>query len=176
MRLDPERTALVLIDLMPRIIGMETAPYSGDAVLANCLRLADAFQAVYAPVVSVRVERPNTRQQPEGSELVPAILERSDVEVVKRSWGAFYKTNLHAVLQARGIRTIVFGGIATNMGVESTVRAAADYGYKLVLVEDAMTGADAAAHKFAIDYVFPKLGTVTSTDKVLAELGSPPPG
>jgi len=105
---------------------------------------------------------------------VPAVVERSDVEVVKRSWGAFYGTNLHAVLQARGIRTIVLGGIATNMGVESTARAAADYGYKLVFVEDAMTGADADAHKFAIGYVFPKLGTVMSTDKVLAELGTPP--
>src|SRR4029453_11981171 len=111
--------------------------------------------------VSVGVERPNMAKQPPGSELVPAVAERSDVEVVKRSWGAFYGTNLNAALGARGVKTIVRGGIATNMGLESTARAAADYGYQLVFAEDAMTGLDSDAHKFAVDYIFTRLGTVT---------------
>lgn len=175
MSLDPERTALVLIDLMPRIIGQQTAPHSGETVLAGCLKMADAFRAVYAPVVTVRVERPDVARQPAGSGLVPAVAERSDVEVVKRSWGAFYGTNLNAALQARGIKTIVLGGIATNMGVESTARAAADHGYRLVFVEDAMTGTDSDAHKFAVDYVFTKLGTVVGVTDVLAAIGAAKP-
>src|SRR5262245_34844798 len=170
VKLDPERTALVLVDLMPRIVGLQTAPHSGESVLAGYLRMADAFRAVYAPVVSVRVERPNVAKQPPGSELLPALAERSDVEVVKRGWGAFYGTNLNAALGARGIKTIVLAGIATNMGVESTARAAADHGYRLVFVEDAMTGLDSDAHKFAVDYIFTRLGTVTGVDEVIAAL------
>jgi nicotinamidase-related amidase len=100
VKLDPGRTALVLVDLMPRIVGLQTAPHSGDTVLAGCLRMADAFRAVYAPVVTVRVERPNVAKQPPGSELVPAVAERGDVEVVKRSWGA-YGTNLNAAWGTR---------------------------------------------------------------------------
>jgi nicotinamidase-related amidase len=64
----------------------------------------------------------------------------------------------------------VLGGIATNMGVESTGRAAADHGYRLVFVEDAMTGLDPDAHKFAVDYIFSRLGTVTGVDEVIAAL------
>src|SRR5262245_31147298 len=118
VKLDAERTALVLVDLMPRIVGLKAAPHAGDPVLAGCLRMADAFRAVYAPVVTVRVERPNVDKQPPGSELVPTVAERSDVEVVKRSWGAVYGTNLNAARGARGIKTIVLGGVSPAMGVQ----------------------------------------------------------
>ncbi len=64
----------------------------------------------------------------------------------------------------------MFGGIATNFGVESTARAADDHGYSVVLVSDAMAGLDQHAHDFAVEYVFPKLGTVVTTDELLAQL------
>jgi hypothetical protein len=37
LSLDPRRTALVLIDLMPRIVALETAPLSGPEVLERCV-------------------------------------------------------------------------------------------------------------------------------------------
>jgi nicotinamidase-related amidase len=168
LNLEPRRTAMVLIDLMPRIIALPTAPHSGEQVLERCVRLADAFRARGGLVVWVRVERPGD-VQPEGSDLAVTPAD-GDVVVVKHSWGAFGSSDIDEQLRKHDITTVVFGGIATNMGVESTARAADDHGYSTVLVSDAMTGLHQHAHEFAVEYVFPKLGVVVTTDALLAQL------
>ena len=161
---------MVLIDLMPRIIALPTAPHSGEQVLDRCVRLADAIRAAGGLVVWVRVEREGV--QPEGSELAVTPAD-GDVVVVKHTWGAFGSSDIDARLKEHDITTLVFGGIATNMGVESTARAADDHGYATVLVSDAMAGLHQHAHEFAVEYVFPKLGVVVTTDALLAQLPTP---
>jgi nicotinamidase-related amidase len=150
---------LVLIDLMPRIIALDTAPLTGPEVLERCTALAKATRAVGGLVVNVRVERPGVDVQPEGSGLA-LDPEPGDVEIVKRTVGAFHQTGLDAVLREQAIKTVVLAGIATNFGVESTGRAADEHGYDTIYVTDAMTGLDANAHDFATSYVFPRFGTV----------------
>lgn len=65
--------ALVLIDLMPRIVGNTLEPHSCEDVLARCRKLADAFRAQRDPVALVRAERPNVDEQPPGSELAQGL-------------------------------------------------------------------------------------------------------
>ena len=64
----------------------------------------------------------------------------TDLVITKRQWGAFHGTELDLQLRRRGIRCIVLGGIATNIGVESTARAALELGYELVIAEDMCGG------------------------------------
>jgi len=66
---------------------------------------------------------------------------------------------------------VVLGGLVTNFGVESTGRAADEHDYSVVFVSDAMAGLHGHAHEFAVDYVFPRLGTVCASNEVLAALG-----
>ena len=173
MALDPRRTALVLIDLMPRIIALDTAPLSGPAVLERCVALAKATRSVGGLVVNVRVERPGVMVQPDGSGFAPEVdPQPGDLEIVKRSVGAFGRSVLDAELQARGVDTVVLAGIATNFGVESTGRAADDLGYETVYVADAMTGLDQAAHDFAVSKVFPRFGTVCTGTEYVAALSA----
>lgn len=167
--MDMGKTALVLIDLMPRIVALPTGPYGGDEVLARCVELADATRAAGGLVVWVRVERPGVDVQPEGSELVVEPAD-ADLVIVKRTIGAFHRTGLDEALRERGIETVVLAGIATNFGVESTGRVAEEHDYQVVYVEDAMTGLDAFAHEFATTYMFPRLGTVTTTAEYLRNL------
>lgn len=170
--LDPRRTALVLIDLMPRIVGLDTAPLSGPVVLERSVALAAATRAAGGLVVNVRVERPGVEVQPDGSGFAPeAAPQPGDLEIVKRTIGAFGRSPLDTELQSRGIANLALAGIATNFGVESTARAAADLGYEVVFVTDAMTGLDDHAHNFAISYTFPRLGTTCTSAEYLAALG-----
>ncbi|MEU5537144.1 isochorismatase family protein [Streptomyces sp. NPDC020362] len=159
--LDPQRTALVLVDLMDRIVALPLEPRKGTDVLAASQELAAAFRAVGALVVLIRVERPSVAEQPPGSDLVAGLARDGDLEVVKRTIGGFQGTDLDRRLREHGVRTLVFGGIATNLGVESTARAAADLGYDLVFVEDAMAAFTAAEHEASVRLDFPRLGTVT---------------
>ncbi|MFD9359646.1 isochorismatase family protein [Streptomyces sp. NPDC060031] len=155
--------ALILIDLMPRIVALPLAPHSGTEVEGRCRRLAEAFRAKGLPVVVVRVERPNVDEQPPGSGHVDGLLQAGDVEIVKRTVGAFHGTALDEQLRARGVDTVVMAGLVTTMGVESTARAASDHGYDIEFVEDAMSGFAADEHAFAVERVFPRFGAVRST-------------
>ncbi|WP_030060715.1 MULTISPECIES: isochorismatase family protein [Streptomyces] len=159
---DRRSAALVLIDLMDRIVANPLAPRAGSEVVATSLELARAFRAAGAPVVAVRVERPNVAEQPPGSELLAEVEAVADEVVVKRTIGAFQGTGLHELLQARGVQTLVFTGIATNLGVESSARAASDHGYEVVFVEDAMTALTAEEHRASVELDFPRLGEVVA--------------
>jgi nicotinamidase-related amidase len=186
LQLDSKTTALVLIDLQRLIVGRELAPHSGAEVVQRSARLAKKVRESGGTVIYVRVlvsevlslpadlahPRGNTPPPPEASELVPeAGMQPGDVVVAKRQWGAFHGTDLEQQLRRRGIRTIVMGGIATNIGVESTARAAHDLGYELVFAEDAMTSMSAEFHDFPVKNIFPRMGRVRSVEEIVAALG-----
>ncbi|HEY7487985.1 MAG TPA: isochorismatase family protein [Streptosporangiaceae bacterium] len=170
--LDAAQTALLLIDLQVRIVGRQLAPRGGAEVVRQAMRLADTVRDKGGLVVVVQAERPGADPQPPGSELVDEIAPQpGDLLITKHTWGAFHETGLDDKLRGRGITTLVIGGIATNFGVESTARVADEFGYRIVLVEDAMAGLDAESHAFAVTKIFPLIGTVCSTDDVLTRLG-----
>jgi nicotinamidase-related amidase len=164
--LDPARTALLLIDLMDRTVALPLAPHAGPAVLDAALGLARAFRTAGAPVVAVRIRRAGVRDQPPGSDLVAEVAAAADLVVEKQTVGAFQGTELHDRLRERGVRTLVLAGIATNLGVESTARAAADLGYGLVFAADAMSGMTAAEHESSVALDFPRFGTVVRAGEV----------
>jgi nicotinamidase-related amidase len=166
LALEGARTALVLVDLMDRIVALPLEPRKGTEVLMTCEELATAFRSAEATVVLVRVERPSVAEQPPGSGLVAGLLKEGDIEIVKRTIGGFQGTGLDDRLRERGVATLVFGGIATNLGVESTARAAGDLGYELVFVEDAMTAFTAAEHEASVRLDFPRLGSVARASDV----------
>ncbi|MGW5399553.1 isochorismatase family protein [Streptomyces sp. NPDC003952] len=156
-------SALILIDLMPRIIDMPVAPHSGEEVLGRCLRLAEAFRANGRPVVLVRVDRPGVAEQPPGSGFADGLVQPGDVRIVKHTVGAFHETGLDERLRDLGVDTLVLAGLVTTMGVESTARAASDLGYELEFVADAMSGFAADEHAFTVERIFPRFGDVHDT-------------
>ena len=166
LALDPERTALVLVDLMDRIVALPLEPYKGPEVLAVAEELAGVFRSAGALVVLIRVERPGIVEQPAGSGLADGLFREGDLEIVKRTIGGFQGTGLEERLRERGVDTLVFGGIATNLGVESTARAAGDLGHQLVFVEDAMSALTAAEHQASVKLDFPRLGLVVAAGEV----------
>ena len=103
--------------------------------------------------------------------LVPELDQQpSDLVIRKHNWSAFYGTDLDLQLRRRRIGTIVLGGVATNIGVESTARQAHEHNYHLVFAEDAMTDLVMEGHVHATRVVFPRIGRVRSTADILAAL------
>jgi nicotinamidase-related amidase len=181
MQLDPQSTALVLIDLQKGVLGMPVAPHPAAEVFERSMRLVQRFHAVKAPVVWVRVsfaadladalrlpvDQPTDYAAlPKDWDELPAPPQGSDVIVTKRQWGAFYGTDLDLQLRRRGIRSIVLGGIATNIGVESTARSAAEHGYALVIPEDLCSCRSAETHAFSFKHIFPRIARVTTSEDI----------
>ncbi len=186
--LDPKTTALVLIDLQRGIVARDTKPHTAAQVVERAARLAKRFREAGAVIVLVHVAfapdfadrlnppadspTPATPVPPEWSEIVPELgRDPRDVIITKHNWGAFYGTALDQQLRRRHIRTLVLGGIATNMGVESTARDAYERGYEQVFVEDACSTFSEEMHSFTFQNIFPRIGRVRTTEDVLAALG-----
>jgi nicotinamidase-related amidase len=179
--------ALVLIDLQAGIVSRQTAPHEASAVVARSAALAKAFRARNMPVILVTVgwatdmaDAPRQRyaaQIPAPADadafvaIDPALdVAPSDIHVRKHQWGAFHGTDLDVQLRRRGIGQIVLAGIATNMGVESTARAAWEHGYSILFAEDATSSFSTDMHQFAFENIFPRLGLVTDSETIIARL------
>lgn len=71
-------------------------------------------------------------------EIVDALAPQpGDIRISKTRYSAFFNSQLDSVLRTRGIRNIVFVGIATNVCVESTLRDGFHLEYFGVVLEDA---------------------------------------
>ncbi|MGJ7498342.1 pyrimidine utilization protein B [Variovorax sp. RT4R15] len=71
-------------------------------------------------------------------ELVDALKPQDgDIVIPKTRYSGFFNSTLDSTLRARGIRNLVFTGIATNVCVESTLRDAFHLEYFAVMLEDA---------------------------------------
>ena len=67
----------------------------------------------------------------------PLAPQPGDIVLHKTRYSAFFNSQLDSTLRARGIRNIVFVGIATNVCVESTLRDGFHLEYFGVMLEDA---------------------------------------
>ena len=188
-KLDPASTALVLVDLQEGTLAYPYAPHSADAVRKAGGALAEAFRTAGGLVILVRVvfsadfgdalRQPVDRPLPGSgglpdnwADFAPELQQAaSDIVIEKRNWGAFYGTGLDMQLRRRGIRTLVVGGVATNMGVESTARDAYEHGYVLIFAEDAISSMAEEMHAFTMSTIFPLIGRVRSVADIVSALG-----
>src|ERR1039458_4257796 len=156
MKINIEKTAIVVIDLQKGISSIPTEPYPSALVIENSAKLLTSARKNNMPVFLVHVTpspdlkdslRPISETSfqrsgfnPGWSEFVPELnIQPGDFLITKHQWGAFYGTELDLQLRRRGIDTIILCGIATNFGVESTARYAYELGYNQIFVEDAMS-------------------------------------
>jgi nicotinamidase-related amidase len=72
-----------------------------------------------------------------GHEIIPELAPVAGEPVVdKPGKGAFYATDLHAILSNRGVDTLLVCGVTTEVCVHTTVREANDRGFRCVVLAD----------------------------------------
>ena len=174
MELTPSRTAVIAVHMQHDIItadgafgGFFAAQATERDVIGQVGKLLDAARQSGATAVYTRVAwQPGysdlAANSPllgmvaqfgalaEGSakaEIVPQLTPQDgDVVVTHQRVGGFSASQLDVILRSRGIDTVLFAGVATNASVESTARQASDLGYRTIIVADACSAADPAAH------------------------------
>lgn len=99
-----------------------------------------------------------------------------DIVLAKTRYSGFFNSQLDSVLRSRGIRNLVFVGIATNVCVESTLRDAFHLEYFSVMLEDAthQAGPD-FVQKAAIYNIETFFGWVSSVADFKGAFGQIPP-
>jgi nicotinamidase-related amidase len=111
-----------------------------------------------------------------GAEIVPQLAPLPGETVIdKPGKGAFYGTELGAILAAMGTRTLVVAGVTTEVCVQATMREANDRGFECLLVEDATESYFEAFHQATLEMVRAQgaiLGWTAPADRVLAAIGA----
>lgn len=73
-----------------------------------------------------------------GNAIISALQpEPGEIVIDKPGKGAFYNTDLHAQLRRHSITHLIFGGVTTEVCVQTSMREANDRGYDCLLVEEA---------------------------------------
>jgi ureidoacrylate peracid hydrolase len=88
--------------------------------------------------------------------------------VTKHRYGAFEGTDLDLVLRAKGIRTVIMTGVATNVCVETTARQAFLRDFYVVFLSDCTATFSAAQHEAALWNIDQFFGQVVSSEEVIA--------
>ncbi len=111
----------------------------------------------------------------EGHDIIRELYPRADEPVIdKPGKGAFFATDLHAILQHRGVRQLVVTGVTTEVCVNTTVREANDRGYDCLVPEDCVGSYFPEFQQAGLAMIKAQggiFGWVTSSREILAALG-----
>ena len=69
-----------------------------------------------------------------------------DIVLNKHTYSIFTGTHFEAMMRNRGVETLLFTGIATEMGIDSSARDAVDRSFYTVVVSDCVSSSDKEAH------------------------------
>lgn len=88
--------------------------------------------------------------------------------ISKKHYSGFFNTNLHDLLQKLKIDTIVVVGVYINLCVFHTVADAYQWGYKVVVPQDATNSFKASDYRVFLQYFAQNYAVeVTTTAKVI---------
>ena len=109
-----------------------------------------------------------------GHAIIPELAPLPHETVIdKPGKGAFWATNLHERLQARGIRQLVVTGVTTEVCVHTTVREANDRGYECLVPADCVGSYFPEFHAAGLAMIKAQggiFGWVTDSARLLAAL------
>jgi nicotinamidase-related amidase len=109
-----------------------------------------------------------------GHDLVSALYPIAGEPVVdKPGKGAFFATDLHAILQNRGIESLIVCGVTTEVCVHTTVREANDRGYRCLVPGDCCGSYFPEFHRVGLEMIKAQggiFGWVTDSTRLLSAL------
>ncbi|MBS0561842.1 MAG: cysteine hydrolase [Proteobacteria bacterium] len=113
-----------------------------------------------------------------GHDIIPELYPQAGEPVIdKPGKGAFFATDLHAILQHRGIAQLIVTGVTTEVCVNTTVREANDRGYDCLVPADCAGSYFPEFHEAGLRMIAAQggiFGWVGQSDAVIAALGQPP--
>jgi maleamate amidohydrolase len=185
------RVALLLVDVIEAFFAPSGAFHYEEAgeVLPALARLLEAGREGGRLIVHAREAHYPGLGDREGTKLPPhCILGEPDAEFVpgfepgpgepevrKRRFSAFFATDLPLLFQEQGVRTVVIGGVKTNVCIRATVQDAFAYGFEPILARGAVNSNRPHLHEATledIDRYFGRVLGLEETEALLRDEGT----
>ena len=198
-RLDPARTALVVGHMVKGVAGEVDTPFSRlfrqraqkAGLIGIQQRLLDRFRAAGAlvvytlvayqpglpgvtlnsPLFGTLIDNPTLLENTPATEVMDEVAPHPKDPVI-RGQGAsgFEGTSLDTILRVAGVDNLVLVGIATDVAVESTARAASDLAYRPIVVSDGCLTDTDEGHANSLAVIRKWFGETPTADEVLSAL------
>lgn len=111
-----------------------------------------------------------------GHDIIPQLYPIPGEPVIdKPGKGAFFATDLHAILQAREIKDLIVCGVTTEVCVHTTVREANDRGFRCLVPSDCCASYFAEFHEVGLRMICAQggiFGWITNSSSVLNALAA----
>ncbi len=191
-RIDPETTALLVIDMENDVLlpGAHSEVPAARDIVPAINSLAATCRKASIPVIWIRhVERadgsdaglmwdflPPMIVGTEGVELYDKLdVQPEDYDVEKCRWSALIpgSSTLDALLRGLKRDSLIITGVATNICCESTARDAAMMDYKVFFLSDGNATYSTEAHEATLDILRLAFCRVMSTEEAIGEIEKP---
>ena len=167
--IDGDKTVILIMDFQQRIVN--TVASDPQAVVQNASQALQAARQAGIPVIYV-VHRGGAFQEyaPDVEIHQGVSPAAGETVITKTRPGPFSTTALDVTLRDMGKDTLVVMGVATSGCVLSAVRWATDINYKFIVLADACSDADPEVHRVLTEKVYPRQGTVMTTQQFIESL------
>jgi nicotinamidase-related amidase len=182
---EPSHTALVVWDVQNLLVDFI---FNKEEFIRNINFLINSARKIKIPIFYTSVEILPTKYEssarlytytklfashqksmplpPEKRDLSLAIKkEQDEILITKHTASIFIGTDFERMIRNAGITTIIFSGISTELGVESSARDALNRDFYPVIVSDAVSSSDKDAHMRSLQDM-ERFLTVISTDEL----------
>lgn len=175
-----ENSALVVWDVQEALV---SRIFNREEFLGNVKKAIESARLHSIPIFFTKITPlPERFESPlrkaagfgrfEPGDIIEAVYpEAGDVVMNKNTASIFIGTNFELMTRNAGIRTLLFTGISTEMGIETSVRHAQNLGYLPVILEDAVSSGDQEAHERSLKNL-KKLMPVLKTDNIIQILNA----
>ena len=137
-------TALVIVDIQNDYFPNEKMPLAGPVEASlQAARLLDHFRQTQRPIIHIQhiAVRPGATfflPNTPGADFHPNVRPLPDEPIVQKNFpNSFRDTPLLDVLREQQVNRLIICGMQTNMCIDATTRAAADYGFECIVAADA---------------------------------------
>lgn len=194
-RLKPVHSAVMVIDMqndfcaeagyVEKVVGKDVS--ACRAVAPRIMALVEAARARGVPVYWIKAnydperlpEGMRVKQQEKssviccgtgswGAEFYGVTAAPGEAVIEKSSYSAFAGTDVEQELRAKGVRTVVFAGVQTNVCVESSLRDAVCRGLYAVLASDCVASHTLPLHDATLKNVQFLFGDVLDREAIVA--------
>ena len=163
---DPDKTAVLIMDFQTRIVNNYASDPQG--VVQSATQVLKGARQAGIPVIYVVHRGRGFEESSTETDIHPGVSPASGETIIsKTKTSPFSNTGLDALLREMGRDTLVLMGVSTSGCVLSTIRWAADIGFKLVVVADACSDPDPEVHRVLMEKIYPRQASVMVADDVL---------
>lgn len=108
----------------------------------------------------------------EGWKMIDGFDTTGKIVIDKNQYSAFFKTELHDVLQANKIEDVIIVGVMTNCCCETTAREAFMYGYRVFFINDATSTVNEELHLAALKNLSFGFACVQDTQHIVSDISA----